>query len=86
MRCPNEKLITKESNIIYHSQQHTRGQYGIGFLIKPEIKLYITEISAGTLKIKLEDRNTYVIIHVYAPTSVLEDKEIEEFYTKLGEL
>lgn len=58
--------------------------------MKQEIKEYITEISVtnykvGNLKLKLEDRNTYVIIQVYAPASLSEDKEIEEFYTTLGE-
>ena len=87
IRRLGEAIIEKDNGDIFCYKGETKGQRGVGFLIKNKLKHMITEIvgvSERIMILKLEASNCKItIIQIYAPTENSSEEEIENFYTQL---
>lgn len=85
------KNIEDHGSFLMYYKGVTPGQYGTGFLVKPELKPYIEEFIGISeriviLNIKLPHRKQkeiWSIIQVYSPTELSKKIEIESFYSSL---
>ena len=50
VRRPNEKYITTKFDDLFYYSESSKGQRGVGFLIKPEISNHIIEIGSESAK------------------------------------
>lgn len=79
--------IEEHTKHIFCFKGETKGLFGVGFLIKKQLKECIvnfTGISERVAILKLRINNeTVSLIQVYAPTAKSKDEEIEKFYNDL---
>lgn len=88
IRRVGNSILEDEDHIFCHIGERP-GTYGVGFLIKRELKPHIeTFIGLNErvclLKLKFDDY-TLSIIQVYAPTAESTEEEIINFYSKIQE-
>lgn len=86
-RKAEANITTRSNNILYHSTS-TNGQRGVGFIVKPELRNKVVELSCisdriAKMVVKLEEDKTCTIVQVYSPTASAADDEIESFYSEI---
>ena len=89
VRRLGEAIKRKKTGDIFSYIGETRGQKGVGFIIKKHLQSNIQEIVGISERITLLslyiNETTYTIIQVYAPTEASTKEELEDFYTLLEE-
>lgn len=80
--------IQEHDEFIFCYTGQTKGMYGVGFIVKKELKKNIisfTGLSERVALLKLEVCGQKVdIIQVYAPTEAASENEIESFYDTIN--
>lgn len=88
IRRVGNQIEEYDDYILYYIGE-TKGQYGVGFMVKKQLKDQIIEFKGvseriATLNIQLKSsRDKWTIIQVYAPTEAAEDTIKDEFYNQL---
>ena len=88
-RCGERMIVRNNGNVFYYYGE-TIGYRGVGFYISNRLVNHISEIKGvseriACLKMKVDKNTNLLIIQVYAPTTVAEEKITEEFYKLLEE-
>lgn len=90
VRRDSEKIIERTNGSLFYHIGETKGQYGVGFLINKRWKQHIQEFRGYNERLTslslLIEKESFLIVQVYAPTSGHSKEEIEEFYTNLLDL
>ena len=84
VRRMGEAIIEKMDGDLYCYKGETRGQRGVGFIIKKHLKQNVLEVNGISERIMvlslLIKGEVYTIIQVYAPTEARPIEEAEGFY------
>ncbi|XP_063391796.1 uncharacterized protein LOC134677293 [Cydia fagiglandana] len=91
--CETRRLgtnINEYDDFILFSVGETKGQYGVGFLVKKELKKHILEFKGiservAVLRLKIPGyKDNWTIIQVYAPTDSAEETKKDILYEQLS--
>jgi exonuclease III len=84
VRKHGESITEKPDGDILSYIRETKGQYGVGFIIKKKLKHSITEIREISERISVLslniNGNSIAVIQIYAPTEASAEEEIDKFY------
>ena len=88
IRRSGEAIVDRHNGDIFCYKGQTKGQRGVGFIIKKEIIHMVQEIrgiSERIMVLTLQTNKRYrtTIIQIYAPTENSNDEDIEDFYNEL---
>lgn len=84
--------ILEYANFVFCYVGETKGQYGVGFIIRKELKKNILEFTGiseriAVLKINLTGyKDPWTIVQVYAPTEAADEATKDVFYFQLSEV
>ena len=84
-RRQGEHLVQLKSGHVLYTKGGEQYIGGVGFLVNKDIKDIVVEFRGGSsrvasLTIKINTTYYLQVVEVYAPTSIHEDEEVEEFY------
>jgi exonuclease III len=89
VRKHGEAIVEKPDGDILSYTGETKGQYGVGFIIKKKLKHSITEIRGISERIAVLslniNGNSIAVIQMYAPTEASTEDKIEKFYDLLDD-
>ena len=71
----------------YSCADDTEYRYGVGFIIRKEIKTNVTQISERIIILQIKAQKKSInIFQIYAPTAIKSNDEIEDFYHHVEEV
>ncbi|KAG7297928.1 hypothetical protein JYU34_018683 [Plutella xylostella] len=86
----DEDTMSLESgHMFYHQEGDQLSQGGVGFLVNKTLVNNVVEISSVSnrvayLVLKLTERYSLKVVHLYAPTSAHSDTEVEAVYEDIS--